>query len=244
MEKKNIEIYILDKSEYDKLKVLEGNRTVETRRLNLTIKSIKAIGMIGEVFASEELFLKTGLYYIIDGQSRVSALINLGMNIPIRLIAGDPYKLLTSLNRNQRQFSIIDFVNVNVYRNDPFSRSVKEIMNRYNVLPTVAFHACLGYGVNSGFNKKVVSCEDIPIWGFRFDFMDLLSSLAIPFKYEMPFVRAYLKAYKSLDRKRIIKLNKNILIIKKGYIERDYLIAFENIINRNSPQKVFLSTIK
>jgi hypothetical protein len=231
METKQIAIHVLFPTDYNKIFTIKGNRDIGDRRKNLAISSIESIGMIGQVYASRELFRKTGRYYIIDGQARVEALKTLNKDIPIQLIDGNVIELMKHLNRHQRQWGTQDFVNLYCEIGSDFSKCVKEVMDKYNVKNITALHACYGASVSGSFQKQLINGKEYHAWDERFLFMDALSALPVPYKFEMPFVRAYMRAFKALTEKQREKLDGCMLRIKKQAYESDYLVCFENMLN-------------
>ena len=134
--------------DYNKFRFFEWNRAINPTNLKQKKESIMRAGYIdgNPIICSLDMFKKTGLYYVIDGQHRITALMQLKMEIPYELIAGDPVELVKELNASQKAWQLKDYVTMWVKQGKEDYIKLQKFIDEYGLKTVV--------GINIAFNAN------------------------------------------------------------------------------------------
>lgn len=119
---------------YGVFKRLIGNRGVDKSRVNAIIASIKKVGYVQSPIIVNEK------YEVIDGQGRLEALKTLGLPVCFIVVEGIGKEECIAMNINQRNWSIVDFINSHAETGNDSYILLQQLLKEYGKtmsLPTI-----------------------------------------------------------------------------------------------------------
>ena len=177
-------------------------------------------------------------YYIIDGQNRFMACKKLGkpifyvfLDIPDSKI--DDYIIM--LNTTQTNWRLPEYLNHYIKAGKPHFAEFKEFMEAHKLRTTHIGQAYTMFteGGNCSVMTKAIRGGNMPDkWIYADQFATLVMTLPIKQYLQRSFVEAYKEAFKTFPKDRFNKLNKRIQALQHFAAKSDYIIAFNNLIDK------------
>lgn len=245
-----IELKLQRTKDYSIFKRLEGNREVLKKRVNKIIASIQNVGyVVSPLIVNEKM-------EVIDGQGRLEALKELDLPVDYIVQPGIGIDECISMNINQGNWSIDDYIDSYCERGNPSYIMFKELRNRYpaansDVISTAVLRISgspsriIKEGTlaitKADFDKAV---ERLDYAYDIFDMIDKESLKGLGSIYTLAQILLYCYDYKEVDKARL----KNQIIryyhLMKPWIDVESCFRqIEDLYNRNLCKKVYLFTI-
>jgi len=236
------EIYISE--DYDMFSLIEANRVIRQSHVAKLMQSMKNKNLLNPIIVNEN-------HQIIDGQHRYTAWKNLGM--PIKYIIGEGYGFseVTTLNENQRNWSLFDFFNHYVQLEYKEYIKLKKYMDTYDLPLTIAliFNGSVSWKgrhrdnesstpLKQG-NMQLTKYDDALIVAEKYseirDLFEFSSSRGFASAFKIVVLRKDVeyKRFKESLEKYGHRINRNAKVT-------DYLKDFQKIYNYNRKNKVRL----
>jgi hypothetical protein len=221
---------------YSKFLFSKQNREINLKTVASIKESMKEFGFIP---GRPILINQSGI--IIDGQHRFLAAKDLGIDVEFEIIEGDSIKKMIKLNSTQTNWSLGDYVNSYASQNIDCYRKLLKFQEKYDLSLSASISLLFGAGVKSAVIKKG---EDIKIKENAENIAEfILNCNTIPYNKDHKFIRAIASVYGQLTKSQLNKLKASLIIIPKLSNSTDFVIAFENVINKGKrgDYKVYLS---
>jgi len=221
---------------YSKFKFSKENREIKVKTVNSLKESMKQFG-----FISGRPLLINDDGVIIDGQHRFIAARDLGIEVEYEILTGDYLKQMIQLNSTQSNWLLEDYVNSYASQNIDCYRKLLKFQEKYELSLSSAITILFGPGTNSCNIRKGDNIKLKPNAENIADF--ILNCNTIPYNKDNKFIRAIVSVYEKLTKSQLNRLKSNLIIIPKLSNTNDFIIAFENVINKGkkSDYKVYLS---
>jgi ribosomal protein L18E len=221
--------------DYSKFKFSKENREIKTKTVNSIKESMKKFGFI----TGRPVLINTdGI--IVDGQHRFLAAKDLGIEIEFEIITGDYINKMIELNSTQSNWTLEDYVNSYASQNIDCYRKLLKFQEKYDLSLSSAITIFFG-GVNSSSIRKG---ENLKIRQNAEQIADFISNChSVPYNKDNKFIRAIVNVYEKLTKSQLNRLRLNLIVIPKLSNANDFVIAFENVINKGKKgiHKVYLS---
>jgi hypothetical protein len=171
-------------------------------------------------------------FYIIDGQHRFTAAKNL--NLPINYAIEDinAESAMIKLNANQVMWRLEEYIMHHASSGIPFYKELLKYNENYKLGASNAIIILCGYSVKAIQIKDGKNFEVNPNTDNIVDFI-LYSKDLIGFAKTKHFVNAVTILHKKTTPENINKIKSKIQIVRQQVSSTDYLIVFENILNRH-----------
>jgi len=129
-------------TDYDKFVFTDWNRNISNSRVVLMVESITKVGWLPQPILVNEKF------EIIDGQSRVMALKQLGMPVEFIIMPGIGRKECQALNLFQKNWTTKNYIDSYVADNNEHYIWLKEVIARYSkaLTTSVVINVAIGKG--------------------------------------------------------------------------------------------------
>ena len=230
----------METMDYSLFKFFESNREVRPSKIKDLKESITAFG-----YLPNSLILVDTNFFIIDGQHRFLAC--LALKLPIKYAISsdtvDSHKAMIKLNSTQTQWRGEDYITSYAKQGVKSHALINQVMQMYNFGTSTAIAICLNN--ITGNYPALKSGQDLAInEGYQDVIKFILKSKeSLPFYAEAKFVRAVSSLYRQVDIKTFNKVADRIGVLKKQVSHADYLMCFENLINkyRKSGDNIHLS---
>jgi hypothetical protein len=168
---------------------------------------------------------------VIDGQHRLFAAKQLGIEVHYEIIKGDITKKMIELNSTQTNWALIDYINSYANQNVDCYRKLLKFQDKYklgmsnSIVVFIQGSKCISGDIREGkiFNINP-NAEQIA------DFV--LNCTFVPYYKEHKFVQAICNVYKKLTKAQLQKIKTNLIAVPQFSKSSDYIIAFENILNK------------
>ena len=211
--------------QYEKFRFSENNREIKKASVEKIKHSMKEFGFIP---GRPILVTKDGV--VVDGQHRLLAAKELGIEIQYETIDGDYMKKMIELNSTQTNWTLNDYVKSYASLNIDCYRKLLKFQEKYNLGMSVTIALCIDNKIKTSdirIGKMFVMspyAEDVA------DFV--LNCSHIPYNKDYKFIQAINNVYKKLNRAQLTKLRTNLISVPQLSKSADYVIAFENILNK------------
>lgn len=226
-------------SDYDKFQFMTANRDVSRQYVNSLKQALQAHP---EIMEMQPLLCNENLF-IIDGQHRFTAAVELGMPITYAVVPGIGIEVARAMNILQRSWGPRDFAKSYAIGNNKHYQAYIKAQDDYelghNILMAYLTQKKI-HGANKGFRQGLFEVEDVAKGR---EFLDRLLEIKenIPFVLTTPFAFALLKCFTNpvfkYDR-FIDKLKKHgNMVLHRSTSEDDYLRMIEEIYNYNMGEK-------
>lgn len=233
-------------SDYSKFRFFEWNRAINPVNLKQKKESIMRVGYIGgnPIICSLDVFKKTGLYYVIDGQHRITALMQLKMEVPFELIAGNPVELVKELNASQKAWQLKDYLAMWVKQGKENYIKLQNFIDEYGFKTVVGINVAWGDKNDRNYTKQIKLGGDFSFSPLKDEVAIFLKTSGVPYWETTAYIRAINEMFRRLsgDKKQLIykKVKPKLLTIPQMANTSQYLKAFENLINYHSKDKITL----
>lgn len=217
---------------YDLFKFFDYNRDLAEGNVKAKMESIRKIGFQGSILCHKESYDTSGHLYIIDGQHRFEALKRLGMAVPFEFISGDPNILIRELNKSQREWATLSYIKQHAINGVENYKELYELALEIGV--TNAIYVYIDGHVRTS------TIKDGNAFKANKDYKEILQyieGLRYAYKSHHKFVKAIVMLFKYGDEFHRNKLASEVYTLPRCASTVDYLVAFENIINRGLRKK-------
>lgn len=215
---------------YNQFQFNDRNRAISQKNVSDLKKSILEVG-----FIKQRAILVNKENLIIDGHHRFLALKELKLPIYYEIENELSKREMILLNSSQKSWSLEDFIRFHAKENILFYKEVLRINETYKFTISNCLVICLDSAGTSGSSSKLIrKGENLSIY----DKIDELSQLILFFETQISFsskshyVRALKNVYSKLNLKQLEKLKDGMSSMREQTSYLNYLITFENIINR------------
>jgi hypothetical protein len=221
---------------YSKFKFSKENREIKVKVVSSIKDSMQKFGFIP---GRPVLIDSDG--YIIDGQHRFLAAKELGIDVEYEVLDGESFTKMIYLNSTQSNWTLQDYVNSYASQNIDCYRKLLKFQDKYDLTLSSAITLFFTGGEHS---KDIREGKDIKIRGNAEAIMEfILNCNTVPYYKDNKFIRAVVSVYDKLTKSQLNRLKGRLIVIPKLSNANDFVIAFENVINKNrkSEHKVYLS---
>lgn len=215
---------------YNQFKFNDRNRAISKKNVSDLKKSILEVG-----FVKQRAILVNKENLIIDGHHRFLALKELKLPIYYEIENELSKREMILLNSSQKSWSLEDFIRFYAKDNILFYKEVLRVNEIYKFTISNCLIICLDSSGTSGTSSKSIrKGENLSIY----DKIDELSQLILFFETQISFsskshyVRALKNVHSKLNSKQLEKLKDGMSSMREQTSYLNYLITFENIINR------------
>ena len=226
--------YIRTKN-YKQFQFKRFNRVLNEGLVKRLMKSIQEIGYI----AGKPVLVDSN-NAIIDGQHRFEACKRLGVEVVYSVINTDADKAVIELNANQEAWTLTDYIQAYAKKG---VRCYKEIIDFHEKHPfgiSNAITICLGND-----NKKsddIKAGKVFPINPNAERIAEFINDCkVVPYYKKTHFVRAIVKLFTLANDEQLQKIKKNMISLPEQVNSSEYLMAFQNIVNRKVRSKNHVS---
>jgi hypothetical protein len=221
---------------YSKFLFSKQNREINLKTVASIKESMKEFGFIP---GRPVLINKEGV--IIDGQHRFLAARDLNIDVEFEIIEGDSIKKMIKLNSTQSNWTLNDYINSYASQNVDCYRKLLKFQEKYDLSLSASISLLFGAGIKSSVIKKgeIIKIKENAENIAEF----VLNCNTISYNKDHKFIRAVSSVYEKLTKSQLNRLKANLIIIPKLSNSTDFIIAFENVINKGKrgDYKVYLS---
>jgi hypothetical protein len=210
---------------YSKFLFSKENREIKTK----TVVAIKE-SMLKFGFIPGRPVLVTKEWIIIDGQHRFLAARDLGISVEFEIVEGDFIDKMILLNSTQSNWTLEDYVNSYANQNVDCYRKLLKFKEKYELNLSCAIVLLFGAGVKTSDIRKGEILKTNPNADRMAEY--ILNCSTISYNKDQKFVRAIVSVYEKLTRSQLIKLKSRLIVVPALSNSTDFVIAFENIINK------------
>jgi hypothetical protein len=221
---------------YAKFTFSKENREIKIKKISEIKESMKKFGFIP---GRPVLITKEGV--IIDGQHRFLAAKDLEIDVEFEILEGDYIEKMIQLNCTQSNWTLENYINSYAVQNIDCYRKLLKFQEKYDLSMSSAIAILFGAGIKSsdirkGENIKIRTNADAVA-----DF--ILNCNTISYNKDHKFIRAVVNVYDKLTKSQLNRLKSRLIIIPKLSNTNDFIIAFENVINKGKrgDYKVYLN---
>ena len=214
--------------DYNKFKFLTQNRDIHQSKVDNIAESIKEIG-----FLESRAILIDRNWYVIDGQHRLNACIKLGIPAVYEVCDIDTNRAMILLNKTQQIWRLDDYIKSYAKQGIECYQYLVNFEQKYKLGISNSIICCMS---SNGRNaSKIRNGEVFKINKNSVDVANFLLNCKPFFHFYLNknFVQAVENCFTNLDEKNINKLFSRISSIQQQPSVSDYLIVFENILNKN-----------
>jgi hypothetical protein len=217
-------------TDYSKFKFYDFNRPINKSLVKRLKSSINEIGFIkgNPILVDKDFAIK-------DGQHRFTALMELGMPIYYYVVkGGDAHKIVTLLNAEQVRWTIDNYVHAWAEEGLSCYKKLEEFGNKYNInmsQAVIIFFKGSDDGGNMNGIKAGKHYSINPEHQRIMDFMMYCKDI-VPYWKGSFFVRALVRLFKVITDEQVEKLKKGIIALPQQVSAENYMISFENLVNK------------
>ena len=203
-----------------------NNREVKASHVEKIKQSMQLYGFVE---GKPILCTKSGI--IIDGQHRYEAAKILGIEIVYEYIYGDVDKQMVELNSTQNNWTLSDYINSYANQNIDCYRKLLKFQDKYKLGMSNSISVFMIK--SNSVSSQIRSGKVFNINPYAEQIAEYVSNCAhVPYHKEHKFIQAINVVYKKLNRAQLQKIKDNLMSIPQFSKSSDYIIAFENILNK------------
>jgi hypothetical protein len=211
--------------EYSKFSFSKKNREIKIKTVEGIKESMKKFGFIP---GRPVLITKENI--IIDGQHRFLAAKELKIDVEYEILEGDYLEKMIELNSTQSNWALEDYVNSYATQNIDCYRKLLKFQEKYDLSLSAAITVFFGSGIHASTIRKG---EIIKIRDNADKIMEYILNLnTIGYNRDHKFIRAIVAIYDRLSKTQLNRLKSRIIVVPKLSNSNDFIIAFENVINK------------
>jgi hypothetical protein len=221
---------------YSKFLFSKENRDIKTKTIAAIKESMNKFG-----FIPGRPVLVTKDWLIVDGQHRFLAAKDLGIEIEFEVLEGDYIDKMILLNSTQSNWTLEDYVNSYASQNIDCYKKLLAFQEKHDLNLSSAITILFGVGVSPDSIRKGNIIKLNPNAEKIADFIKDCN--VVSYNKDNKFVRAVVSVYNKLSKQQLSKLKSRLIIVPKLSNSTDFIIAFENIINKGKrvDYKVYLT---
>ena len=210
---------------YSKFLFSRENREIRTKTVLAIKDSMTKFG-----FIPGRPVLITKEWVIIDGQHRFLAAKELGISVEFEIVEGNYIDKMILLNSTQSNWTLEDYVNSYAQQNVDCYRKLLKFKEKYELNLSCSIVLLFGSGVKTADIRKGEVLKQNPNADRMAEYV--LNCSTISYNKDQKFVRAIAAVYDKLTRPQLIKLRSRLIVVPALSNTTDFVIAFENIINK------------
>lgn len=218
---------------YDKFSFYENNRKIYPAHVKNIVKSIERIGYI-----KNSSILVSSNHKIIDGQHRFMACKELNIPVYYEYSENESSHVILALNEAQQHWKLVDYVHLHASMGLKFYQELERFEEIHKIGMSNALVILSG---SVGFSsREVQSGKEYPIFSRHSEILEFLfmAKEYISFWRNSKFVRAVIKIHYECSLRDIAKLKDKCMLFTPQVSHQDYLVMFENILNRSKKKKI------
>jgi len=218
------------------LHFLKKTEKLKLKKISEIKESMKKFGFIP---GRPVLITKEGV--IIDGQHRFLAAKDLDIDVEFEILEGDYIEKMIQLNCTQSNWTLEDYINSYAIQNIDCYRKLLKFQEKYDLSMSSAIAILFGAGIKSSDIRKGDSIKIKSNAEAVADF--ILNCNTIAYNKDHKFIRAIVNVYDKLTKSQLNRLKSRLIIVPKLSNTNDFIIAFENVINKGKrgDYKVYLN---
>jgi hypothetical protein len=213
--------------DYSFFKYSVNNRGVKPKNVKKIIESMQKYG-----FISGRPVLCTVDGTIVDGQHRFEAAKELNLEISYEIVSSDFIKTMIDLNSTQTNWALLDYIQSYANQSIDCYRKLLKFEEKYNLGMSNTISICMYNSINKSLDIRKGKIFDINPWADRIaEFV--LNCDAVPYYKDHKFIQAICSVYRKLNKEQLTKIKSNLISVPQFGKASDYIVAFENIINKS-----------
>lgn len=212
-----------------------NNREIKQANVAKLTESFRKYG-----FIQGRPVLCTKFGVIIDGQHRFEAAKALNIEVQYEFVQDDYNEKMIALNSTQSRWALGDYIqsfsnqNIDCFRKlDKFQEKYKMgISNSISIFIDVdskKISNTIREGKTFNINPNAEKIAEF-----------ILNCSFVPYNKNHKFIKAIIIVFKKCDSNQILKIKQNLMSVPQFAKSSDYLVAFENILNKRTKNKVEL----
>jgi hypothetical protein len=219
----------MQNSNYNAFKFNRDNRDISEANISKIMQSILAIGFI----KSRSVIVDKNML-IIDGHHRFLALKRLEMPIFYEIEEHASLEVLLHLNSSQQTWKLEDYIILFAKKQSPSYVNIVSVKNKYRFTYSNAVIICTNNTGAGASPKDVRQGLDLEINKNQKALINLLlfSKDHLPYSFKNHFIIALKTALLKLNDDQMEKLKDSLSSIREQTSTINYLVTFENIVNR------------
>jgi len=218
--------------DYELFDFFNSNRVINENTVKKIIKSIEKIGYV----AARPIIVNKDLI-IIDGQHRFEACKRLNLPIIYEELEINEHDAIIALNSAQKPWSMEDYVHSWANEGKQCYIDLLAFQEKYKIGISNSIEIFFGGGRITREIRRGDYLKTNPKAFIIMQFI-LEAKEVIHFWHDIDFTRALITAFNSTSNENMNILLKKISILKRQGGVREYLISFENIINKEMFQSL------
>lgn len=213
---------------YSQFKFNEKNRVISNKNVMDIKNSISEIG-----FIKQRSVIINKDYVIMDGHHRFIALKELQMPIIYEIEEEMNQREMILLNSCQKNWKLEDFIELYAKDNIPVYQEIINVSKQYNITITNSIIICIKEQKNRP--KLIRSGYSFEIYNQKEKLIDLIiyAKEQLGFTIKKDFIFALRTLLEKSNENQINKVKNSFSSIREQVSVTNYLITFENIINKN-----------
>lgn len=212
--------------DYSFFKYSTNNRGIKPINVDKIKKSMIKFG-----FITGRPVLCTADGVIVDGQHRFEAAKQLGLSISYEIVETDFVETMIELNSTQTNWALLDYINSYADQGIDCYRKLLKFQEKYKLGMSNSIMVYMHNSTNRSGDIRIGKVFPInPNAEAIADF--ILNCEHIPYAKEHKFIQALSVVYKRLNKEQLQKIKTNLIAIPQFAKASDYIVAFENILNK------------
>lgn len=212
--------------DYSFFKYSSNNRGIKPVNVAKIKKSMEKYG-----FIAGRPVLCTAEGVIVDGQHRFEAAKELNLPILYEIVTTDFVKTMIELNSTQTNWELLDYINSYADQGIDCYRKLLKFQEKYKLGMSNSIFVYLDKTTNRSSDIREGKVFTInPNAEAVADF--ILNCNFVPYYKEHKFIQAVNAVYKRLNKEQLQKIKTNLIAIPQFAKASDYIMAFENILNK------------
>lgn len=169
--------------------------------------------------------------FVIDGQHRLEAAKELSIEVEYEFVDNDATEKMIVLNATQTNWALNDYIKSYANQNIDCYRKLLKFQEKYNF--TISNSIALFIIGTTSVAKDIREGKELKINPNAEAVAEFLSNCShVPYYKENKFIKAINGVYKKLTSDQLKKIKANLLSVPQFSKSGDYIIAFENILNK------------
>lgn len=214
---------------YSQFNFNNKNRDISKQNVSNLKKSILEVG-----FIRQRAILVNKYYLIIDGHHRFLALQELKMPIYYEVEKEISLKEMIFLNSCQKNWSLSDFIYLHAKQGKSVYQELVFTSEKYNLTMSNSIQIVINNISMGGITKSIREGVELEIYKNKSELINLIivARENVGFTIKKDIVSALRILINKADKKEIEKVVNNFSSIREQTSVNNFLITFENIINR------------